>query len=165
MANDVSLVEVMARLVAAFALIIGMLGGAVYVFRRRGMLRVLPGAAAPQKRMRVVERQTLSRSSSVALVRVGTRAYLVGATDASVTLLADVSETVAEADDADAALATDTALHTQDGSSRTPDGTRRRHANTDPAHQGTGAAAGGGPLQSARMDVVGAILQRMTRRA
>jgi flagellar protein FliO/FliZ len=145
MANDVSLVEVMARLVAAFALIIGMLGGAVCVFRRRGMLRVLPGAAAPQRRMRVVERQTLSRSSSVALVRVGTRSYLIGATDASVALLADVSETVTEADDADA--------H------------RAAEASPTPAHQGTGAAAGGGPLPSARMDLVGAILQRMTRRA
>jgi flagellar protein FliO/FliZ len=147
MANDVSLVEVMARLVAAFALIIGMLGGAVYVFRRRGVLRALPGAAAPQRRMRVVERQTLSRSSSVALVRVGSRSYLIGATDASVALLADLSETVTEADDADARRAEE--------ASRDP----------HPAHQGTGAAAGGGPLQSARMDLVGAILQRMTRRA
>jgi flagellar biosynthetic protein FliO len=144
MANDVSLVEVMARLVAAFAIIIGMLGGAVYMFRRRGMLRV-PGTVAPQKRMKVVERQTLSRSSSVALVRVGDRSYLVGATDASVSLLADVSDTIAEADEADE-------LRTAED------------LTTDLAHQGTGVHAGA-TLHSARMDIVGAILQRMTRRA
>jgi flagellar protein FliO/FliZ len=139
MANDVSLVEVMARLVAAFALIIGMLGGGVYLFRRRGMIRV-PGTVVPQKRMRVVERQTISRSSSVALVRVGSRAYLIGATDAAISLLADVSDTVEEIE----------------------------QAETDEAalvHQGTGAPAGQTALQSARMDLVGAILQRMSRRA
>jgi flagellar protein FliO/FliZ len=142
MADDVSLVEVMARLVASFAIIIGLLGGAVYVFRRRGMLRVVPGGGAPQKRLRVVERQNLSRSSSVALVRVGARAYLLGATDASVSLLVDVTETIADAEAADEAARTE-----------------------DSAHQGTGAPGRDNPLHSARMDVVGAILQRMTRRA
>jgi flagellar biogenesis protein FliO len=151
MANDVSLVEVMARLVAAFALIVGMLGGGVYLFRRRGMIRV-PGAVAPQKRMRVVERQSIARSSSVALVRVGDRSYLVGATDASVSLLADVSDSVAAADAADAELA----------AARTAADDGLDHAT---AHQGTGAAAGHDALHPARMDLVGAILQRMTRRA
>jgi flagellar biogenesis protein FliO len=146
MAGDVSIVEVMARLVAAFALIIGMLGGGVYLFRRRGLIRV-PGTSAPQRRMRVVERHTISRSSSVALVRVGDRSYLIGATDASVALLADVSDTVSEADRAEAEA-------------------RDAHSvDDDHAHQGTGATAGSETLHSARMDLVGAILQRMTRRA
>jgi flagellar biogenesis protein FliO len=144
MAEDVSLVEVMARLVAAFALIIGMLGGAAYLYRRRGTIRVpgMPGTAAPQKRMRVVERQTISRSSSVALVRVGDRSYLIGATEAAVALLADVSDSVNEAERADEAAAT----------------------FEGQVHQGTGALAGSETLHSARMDLFGAILQRMTRR-
>jgi flagellar biosynthetic protein FliO len=150
MANDVSLVEVMARLVAAFALIIGMLGGGVYLFRRRGMIRV-PGAVAPQKRMRVVERQSIARSSSVALVRVGDRSYLVGATDTSVSLLADVSDSVTAAEEADA--------HADDVAECCGD---EEHVH---AHQRTGAAAGRDALHPARMDLVGAILQRMTRRA
>jgi flagellar biogenesis protein FliO len=145
MANDVSLVEVMARLVAAFALIIGMLGGGLYVFRRRGMIRV-PGSAAPQKRMRVMERQSIARSSSIALVRVGDRSYLIGATEASISLLADVSDSVDEAEARDAI-----------GVANEDD-----HAL---AHQRTGANAGANALHSARMDLVGAILQRMTRRA
>jgi flagellar protein FliO/FliZ len=139
MAQDVSLVEVMARLVAAFALIIGLLGGTVYVFRRRGMLRV-PGSAAPTKRLKVVERQNLSRNTSVALVRIGSNSYLVGTTDASISLLADVTETIAAEDEAEAErLAEDETI----------------------AHQRTGVRAEGNPLQSARIDIVGAILQRM----
>jgi flagellar protein FliO/FliZ len=140
MAQNISLVEVMARLVAAFALIIGLLGGALYVFRRRGVLRVT-GSSTPTRKLRVVERQNISRSASVALVRIGSSAYLVGATDSAVSLLADVSETVA-AQEEEAQLETD----------------------VDPAHQGTGATAGLSPLHSARMDLVGAILQRMGRR-
>jgi flagellar biogenesis protein FliO len=123
------------------------------------MLRV-PGTPVPTKRLRVSERQSLSRSSSVALVRVGSRAYLVGATDASVSLLADVSETVAEADATDA--------ERQHASTGTNQDTAINHADindTGSEHQGTGASAGAGPLHSARMDLVGAILQRMTRRA
>ena len=141
MAGDISLVEVMARLVAAFALIIGLLGGGVYVFRRRGMLR-MPGSSPSARRMQVVERQTLSRSASVAVVRVGANSYLVGATDTHVSLLADVSETMRDADEAD-----------------------RLGNESNQAHQGTGAHAGpGGFLQSPRMDLVGSILQRMSRR-
>ena len=104
MAGDVSLVEVMARLVAAFAIIIGMLGGAVYVFRRRGMIRVTGGGAVT-KRMRVVERQNLSRSTSIAIVRIGTSSYLVGSTDHNVSMLADVTDTIAASDELDASLA------------------------------------------------------------
>jgi flagellar biogenesis protein FliO len=110
------------------------------------MIRV-PGTIAPQKRMRVLERQSIARSSSVALVRVGDRSYLIGATDASVSLLADVSDSVLEADARDAMSA---------AGSEDID---------ELAHQGTGAAAGMNALHSARMDLVGAILQRMTRRA
>jgi flagellar biogenesis protein FliO len=139
MAQDVSLVEVMARLVAAFALIIGLLGGTVYVFRRRGMLRV-PGSAAPTKRLKLVERHNISRNASVALVRVGSSSYLVGATDASVSLLADVTETMTEADAAEAERVAD---------------------DETTVHQRTGVRAEGNPLHSARIDIVGAILQRM----
>ena len=143
MAGDVSLVEVMARLVAAFAIIIGMLGGAVYLFRRRGMIRVT-GSGPTTKRMRVVERQNLSRSSSIAIVRVGTSAYLVGSTDNNVSMLADVTETIAASEALDAS-----AVEADDD---------------DPARQGTGAHAGRELLHSPRMDLVGAILQRMNRR-
>jgi flagellar protein FliO/FliZ len=143
MAGDVSLVEVMARLVAAFAMIIGLLGGAVYVFRRRGMIRVTGGVAS-SKRMKVVERQTLSRGSSIALVRVGTSSYLVGSTDQHVSMLADVTETVTASE----ALETSAAEAAED----------------DPARQGTGTHAGQELLHSPRMDLVGAILQRMNRR-
>jgi flagellar protein FliO/FliZ len=137
MAGDVSLVEVMARLVAAFAMIIGLLGGAVYVFRRRGMIRVTGGVAST-KRMKVVERQTLS------LVRVGASSYLVGSTDQHVSMLADVTETVTASEALEASAA--------------------EAAEDDPARQGTGAHAGHELLHSPRMDLVGAILQRMNRR-
>jgi flagellar biogenesis protein FliO len=145
MAQDISLVEVMARLVAAFALIIGLLGGALYVFRRRGMVRV-PGVSATTRRLRVLERQSLSRSTCVALVRVGTSSYLIGATESTVSLLADVSETIDRADDIDARAAATTEEERS-------------------SHQRTGANAGDDPSLSARIDIVGAILQRMGRRA
>lgn len=144
MAGDVSLVEVMARLVAAFALIIGLLGGALYVFRRRGMIRV-PGSGAPTKRMQVLERQNLSRSSSIAVVRVGTSSFLVGSTDQSVSMLADVTDAVASTE-------------------TYGDGIDGVDSEEDRAHQGTGVRAGDSFLHSSRMDLVGAILQRMNRR-
>ena len=143
MAGDVSLVEVMARLVAAFAMIIGLLGGAVYVFRRRGMIRVTGGVAST-KRLRIVERQNLSRNTSIAIVRIGTSSYLVGSTDQNVSMLADVTNTIAESEALDATAA--------------------EAADEDPARQGTGALAGPQLLHSPRMDLVGAILQRMNRR-
>jgi hypothetical protein len=49
------------------------------------------GRRAPRA-LEVVDRQALSRTTSMAVVRVGRRAYLVGATEASLSLLADVSD-------------------------------------------------------------------------
>jgi hypothetical protein len=59
-------------------------------------------------------------------------------------MLADVTETIAEREALDAAAA--------------------ETADEDPARQGTGALAGQQLLHSPRMDLVGAILQRMNRR-
>jgi flagellar biogenesis protein FliO len=144
MAQDVSVVEVFVRLVAAFALIVGILGGAVFVLRRRGGLRVT--AAGSARRLRVVERQSLSRAASLTVVRLGTRAYLIGATDSSVSLLADVSDELGD-----------------DGGNGMPRGGTDAEG-ADLEHQGTGAHAGVRTLQTSRMDLVGAILQRMGRR-
>jgi flagellar biogenesis protein FliO len=103
------------------------------------MLRV-SGSNIPTRKLRVVERQSISRSASIAVVRVGSSAYLVGATDSAVSLLADVSETIAAQE------------------------AEQLETETDSAHQGTGATAGMQSLHPARMDLVGAILQRMGRR-
>lgn len=166
MAGDVSLVEVMARLVAAFALIIGLLGGALYVFRRRGMIRLSPGGV-PAKRMQILERQNLSRSSSIAVVRVGTSSYLVGSTDQNVSMLADVTEAVSALDASGEGGAgdggADDSIGDAMGHATDADATDAHATGRDQAHQRTGVRAADTELHSPRMDLVGAILQRMNR--
>lgn len=68
--------------------------GRTPAFGRRGGVALPSGwgrRPRPDRALEVVERQQLSRTSSVAVVRVGSRAYLVSATDSAVSLLADVS--------------------------------------------------------------------------
>ena len=86
--------ELIIRLVASLAVVVGlMLLLARFVGKRYGTR-----AGAP---VQVLHRQPLSRSSSVAVVTVGSRVLVVGTTDHQVSLLAELDPEELEVADAD----------------------------------------------------------------
>jgi flagellar biogenesis protein FliO len=83
---DASLIGTLARLIVSLALVLGLMGGIAWMLKRRGPLAGAKGAFP------VVARQQVGRAASVQAVRIGTtdRALVIGVTEASVTLLAEV---------------------------------------------------------------------------
>lgn len=77
------MLELTVRLVASLAVVVGLL----LVLARVAGRRFAGRAGAP---IQVLHRQPLSRSSSVAMISVGSRVLLVGSTDHQVSLLAEV---------------------------------------------------------------------------
>jgi flagellar protein FliO/FliZ len=75
--------ELTVRLAASLAVVVGLL----LVLARVAGRRFAGRAGAP---IQVLHRQPLSRSSSVAMISVGSRVLLVGSTDHQVSLLAEV---------------------------------------------------------------------------
>ena len=88
----------LARVVVSLAVVLGL----VWALGRAARRRTLGGGA--QAEVTVIGRQVLSRSASVAVVRVGGTAMVLGVTDSSVTLLGSVDpdELAAPAQDAPA---------------------------------------------------------------
>ena len=74
----------LARVVVSLAVVLGL----VWALGRAARRRTLGGG--PQAEVAVIGRQVLSRSASVAVVRVGGQAMVLGVTDSSVTLLGSV---------------------------------------------------------------------------
>jgi flagellar protein FliO/FliZ len=76
--------------------------GALWLLARLARRRGLSGLGAPRHgRIDVLARRGLSRQSAIAVVRVGTRTLLIGTTNHSVTLLADLdSDPVLDAEEA-----------------------------------------------------------------
>jgi flagellar biogenesis protein FliO len=83
---DASLIAVLARLVVSLGLVLGLMGGIAWMLKRRGPLAGAKGSFP------IVARQQLGRSASVQAIRIGTteRALVLGVTETSVTLLAEV---------------------------------------------------------------------------
>ncbi len=96
MANELTLVDALGRLLPSLAVIIGSLL-AFRWFMRRGR-----GITPPD--LRVVARTGLTKGAAVAVVEVGTQRFLVGTTDQQVRLLAELGQ------DAPPALASVTEL-------------------------------------------------------
>lgn len=92
MAPEINAVEVLIRLAASLGMVVAIILVAAKVLRRRGGLRLGRSAGGP--RLDVLDRTSLSRSASVAVVRVGGRGLVVGITDQSVTLLTEAPELV-----------------------------------------------------------------------
>lgn len=82
--EQVSLLDVVGRLLPALVVVVG---GLLLVRRLAG-----GRAGALQRQLRVVGRVGLSRAAQVAVVQVGDLHYLVGATEQSVNLLAELDE-------------------------------------------------------------------------
>ncbi len=77
------MIELTVRLVASLAVVVGLLLLPV----RLGARRFRPRAGAP---LRIVHRQALSRSSSLAVVEVGSRVLVLGTTEHQINVLAEL---------------------------------------------------------------------------
>ena len=79
------MIELTIRLVASLAVVVGLL----LVMMRLGARRFRPRAGAP---LRIVHRQALSRTSSLAVVEVGSRILVLGTTEHQINVLAELDE-------------------------------------------------------------------------
>jgi flagellar biogenesis protein FliO len=97
MAESASTVELLIRLVFSLGVILGIMAIAAKLARRNGKsLRAFGLGRKDEAAVQVIERHSLSKAASVALVQMGERRMLVGVTDHGISLLAD-----AEADTED----------------------------------------------------------------
>lgn len=92
MAPEVNAVELMVRLVASLGMVVAIILVIARAVRNRGGLNL--GRSAKGPKLDVLDRASLSRSASVAVVRVGGRGLIVGITDHTVTLLAEAPELI-----------------------------------------------------------------------
>ena len=79
---------------AAVVLVLGLLGGALWLLRRRGMASfALPGIGRGQARqMEVVERVALSAQHALHLVRLGERSFVVSTSPSTCELVVEVDD-------------------------------------------------------------------------
>ncbi len=92
MAAEVNAVELMVRLVASLGMVVAIILVIARAVRNRGGIGL--GRSAKGPKLDVLDRTSLSRSASVAVVRVGGRGLIVGITDHTVTLLAEAPELI-----------------------------------------------------------------------
>jgi flagellar protein FliO/FliZ len=78
-----------ARLIVSLGFVIGLMWFAARVVRRRGFGGVASPNRKPGVYVDVLARRTLGRNASIAIVRAGNQAMVIGVTDHMVTKLAD----------------------------------------------------------------------------
>ena len=99
--EDVSLLSLLGRLVVSLAVVLALMAVAAKVMRRRG---VVPGGPRSGRRaaIEVVARHGLTRNASIAVVRAGGKALVLGVTDSAVQVLAEAdASTLEEPSDGD----------------------------------------------------------------
>ena len=78
-----------ARLIVSLGVVIGLMWFAARVVRRRGLGGFGAPPRGPGVHIDVLARRTLGRNASIAVVRAGEKAMILGVTDQHVTKLAD----------------------------------------------------------------------------
>jgi flagellar protein FliO/FliZ len=78
-----------ARLLVSLSVVIGLMWFAARFARRRGLGGFGSASRGPGIQIDVIARRTLSRNSSIAVVRAGRQGMIIGVTDHQVTKLAD----------------------------------------------------------------------------
>jgi flagellar biogenesis protein FliO len=104
MVGGPSTVELLLRLGFSLAIIVGILFVVAKVARKQGGNLRLPGLGGlggRSKSIRVIDRQTLSRNASVAVVQIGARTMAVGITEHGIQTLAEGDDLVVLPPDAD----------------------------------------------------------------
>jgi flagellar protein FliO/FliZ len=91
---DVSLLALLVRVVVSLGVVLAVMAAAAAVLRRSGVVGAAPAGRRGSRRrslpLEVIARHGLSRSSSIAVVRLGERALVLGVTEHQVTLLTEV---------------------------------------------------------------------------
>lgn len=91
---DTSLVALLIRVVVSLGVVLAVMAGAAAVLRRSGVVGVAPAGRRGMRRrgapVEIVARHGLTRTSSLAVVRLGERALVLGVTEHQVTLLTEV---------------------------------------------------------------------------
>lgn len=86
---DVSAAALLLRLVVSLGIVLALMAGAAAVLRKRALPGIGGGSRRRPVPIEVVGRQGLGRSASVAIVRAGGRALVLGITDNAVNVLAE----------------------------------------------------------------------------
>ena len=91
---DVSLLALLVRVVVSLGVVLAVMAAAAAVLRRSGVVGTGPAGRRGMRRrnlpLEVIARHGLSRGSSLAVVRLGERALVLGVTEHQVTLLTEV---------------------------------------------------------------------------
>jgi flagellar protein FliO/FliZ len=91
---DTSLVALLVRVVVSLGVVLAVMAGAAAVLRRSGVVGTAGTARRGFRRrpapVEVIARHGLSRGSSVAVVRLGERALVLGVTEHQVSLLTEI---------------------------------------------------------------------------
>lgn len=92
--NGASTAEMFVRLALSLAVVVGLMWAGATMLRRRGIVHSPRSRKNGGIEIELLARRSLGRNSSVAVLRVGERAMVVGITDQNVTKLddADVDE-------------------------------------------------------------------------
>jgi flagellar protein FliO/FliZ len=98
---DVSLLTLLVRVVVSLGVVLAVMAAAAAVLRRSGVVGAAPVGKRGMRRrhlpMEVIARHGLSRGSSLAIVRLGERALVLGVTEHQVTLLTEVDPAALDA--------------------------------------------------------------------
>jgi flagellar protein FliO/FliZ len=91
---ETSVAALLVRVIVSLGVVLLIMWGTAAVLRRSGVLGTAPAARRGVRRrgmpVEVIARHGLSRTSSLAVVRLGGRALVLGVTDHQVTLLTEV---------------------------------------------------------------------------
>jgi flagellar protein FliO/FliZ len=91
---DVSLLTLLVRVVVSLGVVLAIMAGSAAVLRRSGVVGTAPAGKRGARRrgapVEVIARHGLSRTSSLAVVRMGGRVLMLGVTEQQVTLLTEV---------------------------------------------------------------------------
>ena len=106
MVDAPSTAELLVRLVFSLGIILGLLFLAAKIARRNGRTLRLPGIGSfgggrREPTINVIERTSLTKNASLAVVQVGDRTMVIGITDHEVSLLTDQVDTSVTADPVD----------------------------------------------------------------
>jgi flagellar protein FliO/FliZ len=149
MASDANVVELIVRLVASLGMVVAIILVAHKYLRSRGGLRFGKSADAP--RLDVLDRTTVGRNVSVAVVRVGGRGLIVGVTEQSVTLLAEAPELIDR--------------YEHEEAERTAPPAERSSSRLPTAWRGLGRLDAADAPEPARMNVFEALREATVRRS
>jgi len=96
---DTATIGMFLRLLLSLSVVIGLMWAAATVLRKRGFAGPTNKRAARSVQVEMLARRSISRNTSIAVVRVGDRSMVVGITDHQITKLDDAEVVELEPED------------------------------------------------------------------